>query len=69
MPEVKPFITDVEQMRVAQRHYFKQIALAKKTRIPADFAAAATALKVSKALEAKVDAALPEMTNLEFVAP
>lgn len=57
------FISDVEQMRVAQRHYFAAIAKAKKSKVPEDFAAAANALKISKNLEAKVDGTLPGALN------
>lgn len=57
---LKQFITDVEQVRVAQRHYWALITNAKKTKIPGDFAAAANALKISKNLERKLDASLPE---------
>ncbi len=60
------FILTVDKMREAQRTYFKSIAQAKKTKLPGDFAAADKALKESKALEAQVDAALPEILQLEM---
>lgn len=52
------FIIQVEQMRRAQKLFFANIALAKESKLPADFAAAANALKLSKQLEAEVDKAI-----------
>lgn len=53
------FIQNVASMRTAQRDYFQLIAKAKKTRLPADFAAANNKLKQSKALEIEVDRLVP----------
>jgi hypothetical protein len=58
---LEKFITNVMQMREAQRNYFTAIAAAKKTKLPADFAKAANYLKQSKALEAKVDEEAPQV--------
>jgi len=63
---LKTFITNVAQMREAQRNYFTAIAKAKKTKLPADFAIAQNALKASKQLEAAVDAAMPEATSFQL---
>lgn len=49
------FIETVVSMRTAQIDYFTKIGKAKKSRLPGDFAAAANALKQSKALEIEVD--------------
>jgi hypothetical protein len=58
MNELEQFVNNVEQMRVAQKNYFARIATAKKSKLPADFAAASNALNISKHLESKVDAQL-----------
>lgn len=49
------FLETVESMRSAQKNYFANIAKAKKSKMPADFAAASNSLKSSKALEIEVD--------------
>ncbi len=49
------FICLVRDMRTAQKQYFINIARAKKSKLPGDYAAAATSLKSSKALEIEVD--------------
>jgi hypothetical protein len=45
----------VQAMRIAQKKYFELIGTAKRTKTPADFAAAATVLKQSKQQEKIVD--------------
>jgi hypothetical protein len=52
-----------EQMRAAQKLYFDLIARAKKSKLPADFAAAATALKVSKQVEQAFDETIREILH------
>jgi len=49
------FIETVQSMRNSQKTYFSNIAKVKKSKMPADFAAASNALKSSKALEVEVD--------------
>lgn len=49
------FICLVRDMRSAQKEYFTNIARAKKSKLPGDYAAAANALKKSKAYEIEVD--------------
>ena len=61
MQDLKNFAFQVEQMRMAQVNYFQQIAKAKKTKLPGDFAAAANTLKLSKSLEIVVDDSLIEI--------
>lgn len=61
MQDLKQFAAQVERMRLAQVNYFQQIAKAKKTKLPGDFAAAANTLKISKSLEIEVDNSLVEI--------
>lgn len=61
MQDLKQFSFQVEQMRQAQILYFQQIAKAKKSKLPADFAAAANTLKISKQLEKVVDDSIMEI--------
>lgn len=49
------FKQQVAAMRQAQQQYFALAAKARKTKQPADWAAAANQLKVSKQLEEQVD--------------
>lgn len=65
MQDLKQFAFQVEQMRTAQVLYFQQIAKAKKTKLPGDFAAANATLKISKQLEGQVDAAIAEINKQE----
>ena len=53
----------VEKMRKAQKSYFDQIATAKRTKIPEDFALANKTLKESKVLEEAVDTAVQDVIN------
>lgn len=55
MADLKNFAQRVEMMRNAQKRYFTLISTAKKTKHPAAFAEAATALKHSKEIEHVVD--------------
>lgn len=61
MRDLQTFAYQVEQMRQAQKQYFEQIAKAKKTKHPADFAAAGATLKTSKQLEEIVDRSVSEI--------
>ena len=61
MQDLKQFCFQVEQMRIAQTQYFQQIAKAKKSKVPVDFAEAANTLKRSKALEQVVDESIIEI--------
>lgn len=57
------FICLVRDMRTAQTEYFAAAGKARKTKAPGDWAAAANALKRSKALEIEVDKQLPLIIN------
>jgi len=61
MKDLKQFVGKVAMMRTAQALYFQQIAKAKKTKLPGDFATAANALKTSKQLEIEVDHAIAQI--------
>jgi len=60
---INQFLLDVEQMRVAQRHYFKLVNHARKSKEPIDWQAATTALAKSKQLETKVDTLLLSLSK------
>jgi hypothetical protein len=53
----------VLQMRNAQKEYFMLSAIARKTKVPSDFAASAKQLKVSKDLEDAVDQIIQVVIN------
>ncbi len=53
----------VEQMRNAQKLYFREISKAKKSRSPEDFAKAKEVLKISKQLEISVDDTISEIMS------
>lgn len=62
-------IYNIKAMRLAQKQYFALAARARKTKLPADWAASANALKESKRLEELVDAALaapPQATSRQL---
>lgn len=61
MQDLKQFAFQVEQMRMAQIQYFQEVGKARKTKTPADWAAAATTLKRSKQLEKVVDDSIIEI--------
>lgn len=65
---LEKFISDVEQMRVAQRHYFALVTRAKKTKNPADWTDVRTSLETAKHLEAKVDTSLNQLLKTKVPA-
>lgn len=63
MPNHSAFSVAVqgEQMRAAQQLYFQLATVSRKTKTPADYAAASNALKVSKQLERVFDDTVREV--------
>ncbi len=54
-----------EQMRNSQKLYFELIAKAKKSKLPADFAAANIALRVSKDIEQSFDQTIQKIKEAQ----
>lgn len=63
------FTRKVEQMRQAQVLYFQQIAIAKKSGAPRDYAIATTTLHKAKKLEYEVDAAVADILKQQPLIP
>lgn len=63
MDDIKYFLQQVAYMRAAQATYFEKSAKARKTKLPADWAAASAALKLAKEYETSVDHQLKTLTQ------